>query len=116
MTTLAYFLVDADGQETKPRIEIVGEAHNAVHWFGDMASSGPIMALKRPGFGDLHQVTRKGDVLIVPSLDCLGANLTDLLVVLQALIAKGVVVISVREGFHLSCSEGTGIQALLGNA
>ena len=115
MTTLSYFLIGADGQETKPRLEVVGEALNAVHWFADMASYGPIVALERPGFGDLYRFARKGDILIVPSLDCLGANLTDLLEVLQSFIEKGVVVTSMREGLHLLPSEGTAIQAPLGN-
>lgn len=113
MKSLAYFLVGVDGQETRPRLKAIENVLEAVHWFSDMASSGSINALERPGFSELHKVARKGDILIVPSLGCLGTNRTELLEFFQAFKAKGVAVISVRERFYLWCAEDVAIQALL---
>lgn len=114
MTMLAYFLVGADGQETRPQLGAIEKAHEVVHWFADMASSGSISTLERSGFGELHKFARKGDVLVVSSLDCLGTSATELVEVFQALKAKGVAVISVRESLHLFGYKGTAVQTLLG--
>lgn len=50
MTMLAYFLVGADGQETRPQLGAIEKAHEVVHWFADMASSGSISTLEWSGF------------------------------------------------------------------
>jgi DNA invertase Pin-like site-specific DNA recombinase len=113
---LAYFLVGTDGQETLPKLGTIEKAHDVVHWFADMEYGGLIRALERPGFGELHQFARKGDILIVSSLDCLGTSATELLEIFRAFKAKGVAVISVREGLHLFASDGTAVEALLAEA
>jgi DNA invertase Pin-like site-specific DNA recombinase len=113
MTTLAYYLVGTDGQETKPQLEDIDETHDAVDWFTDMASNESIRALERPGFSELHNFARNGDTLVVSSLDRLGASATELLEVFQAFKAKGVGVVSGREGFDLFSSEGNRTEALL---
>lgn len=114
MTMLAYFLVGADGQETRPQLGAIEEAPEVVHWFADMASSRSTRTLERSGFGELHRFARKGDVMVVSSLDCLGTSVTELVEVFQALNEKGVAVISVQENLHLSSYKGTAVQALLG--
>lgn len=113
MTALAYYLVSTDGQETKPELGVIEEVHDAVHWFADMASNDSIRALERPRFSELHKLARKGDTLVVSSLDRLGTSTTELLEVFQAFKAKGVGVVSVREGFDLFSSEGKKTEALL---
>ncbi|MCQ3015904.1 recombinase family protein [Pseudomonas tremae] len=113
---LSYFLVGTDGQETLPKLEAIEMAQDVVHWFSDMGSVGFIGALERPGFGELHQFARKGDILIVPSLDCLGGSATELLEVFQALREKEVAVISVREGLHLFAFGGVAVEELLAEA
>nr|WP_290128182.1 recombinase family protein [Pseudomonas simiae] len=90
--------------------------HDVVHWFADMESVGLIEALERPGFSELHQFARKGDILIVPSLDCLGAGATELLEIFRAIKEKGVALISVRESLHLFASDGVAVDALLAEA
>lgn len=112
MTALVYFLVDADGQEARPRVRIVEEAPGGDHWFADMASSGSTRALERPGFSEFYRFARKGDTLVISSLDCLSTNRTELRTVLRHLKAKGVAVTSVREGLHLFDSGGPAIQAV----
>ena len=114
MTMLAYFLVGADGQEAKPQLGAIEKAHEVGHWFGDMASSRSTATLERSGFGELHRFAKKGDVLVVASLDCLGTSVTELIEVFQALNEKGVAVISTQENLHLSIYQGTADQALLG--
>lgn len=116
MRMLSYFLIGADGQETLPKLGAIELAHDAVHWFGDMESVGLIGALERPGFGELHQFARKGDILVVPSLDCLGASAVELLEIFQAFRKKGVGVISVCEGLYLLASGGIAVEALLAEA
>lgn len=113
MRALAYFLVGTDGQETLPKLGAIEMVHDAVHWFADMESVELIRALERPGFDQLHQFARKGDILIVPSLDCLGTGATELFEIFRALKESGVALISVREGFHLFASDGIAAQALL---
>ncbi|WP_426143308.1 recombinase family protein [Pseudomonas sp. DWP3-1-2] len=110
---LSYFLIGADGQETLPKLGAIELAHHAVHWFGDMESVGLIGALERPGFGELHQFARKGDILVVPSLDCLGASAAELIEIFQAFREKGVAVVSMREGFDPSSDIGKAMLTML---
>lgn len=113
MTMLAYFLVGADGQEAKPQLGAIEQAHEVGHWFADMASSRSTPALERSGFGELRRLAKKGDVMVVSSLDCLGASVTELIEVFQTLNEKGVAVISTQENLHLSIHQGTADKALL---
>lgn len=106
MTTLAYFLFDIDDQKNKPQDEIIEEAHEAEYWFADMASNVSIRALERPSFSELFKFARKGDTLVVSSIECLGRCSIELFETFQALQAKGVGVISVREDFDLSSPVG----------
>jgi len=92
MTALVYFLVDANGQESEPRVRVVEESRGGAHWFADMASSRSIMPLDRSGFRELYRFARSGDTLIVSSLDCLGANQKEVMTVLRRLNQKGVMV------------------------
>lgn len=112
MTALAYFLIGGNGEEIMPRIVVAEETPDAVNWFADMASHGSIRALDRPGFGDLYKFARRGDVLVVSTLDCLGTNRAELLEVFQAFKAKGIAVFSVREDLHLFGSGGAAIRAM----
>jgi len=96
MSTLAYFYIGADGQETMPRFEVIGEADDAVQWYADMVLMESVPAQERPGFAELLKFARKGDVLVVTSLDRLGTSSTELLTVFQVLEAKGVTVMSIR--------------------
>lgn len=114
MTILAYFLVGADGQETRPQLGAIERAHEVVHWFADMASSRSTRTLERSGFSELHKLARKGDVIVVSSLDCFGKSVPELVEVFQALNEKGIALISVKENLNLSGLGGTAVQALLG--
>ena len=49
---------------------------------------------------------REGDVVIVAAIDRLGRNTSDVLCTVEALKAKGVSVVSMREGFDLATPAG----------
>lgn len=106
MTAIVYFLVDKDGQEVLPKLGDVEKAGGDAHWFADMASSGSIKALERPGFSDLYHIAKRGDVLIICSLDILGRDTIDVLETVQTLQAKGVAVFPMPEGFDLATQIG----------
>ena len=106
MTALAYFLFDTDDQKNKPQDEIIEEAHGAEYWFADKVSSESIKPLERPRFSDLVKFTRKGDTLVVSSIEVLGKCDIELYETFQALQERGVDVVSVLEDFHLSSPLG----------
>ncbi|HBP0077218.1 recombinase family protein [Pseudomonas aeruginosa] len=106
MTTLAYVRVSTEDQSTEAQRHSISQLHNVQHWFADEATSGAIKALQRPGFAELFKFARIGDTLIVSAIDRLGRDTIDVLETVEALKAKGVRVISMREGFDLSSSAG----------
>ncbi len=106
MTTLAYVRVSTEDQSTEAQRHSISQLHNVEHWFADEATSGAIKALQRPGFAELFKFARKGDTLIVSAIDRLGRDTIDVLETVEALKAKDVKVISMREGFDLSSSAG----------
>ncbi|MBG4707845.1 recombinase family protein [Pseudomonas aeruginosa] len=106
MTTLAYVRVSTEDQSTEAQRHSISQLHNVQHWFADEATSGAIKALQRPGFAELFKFARIGDTLIVSAIDRRGRDTIDVLETVEALKAKGVRVISMREGFDLSSSAG----------
>ena len=94
---------DQDIQGHKARIE---SAYQIARWFEDEATSGTTTALHRPGFAALFDYVREGDTVVVPAIDRLGRNTIDVLSTVEGLKAKGVTVISQREGFDLSTPMG----------
>lgn len=113
MTALAYFLIDADGQETMPQLKFPEMTNATVEWFGDMASSASTKALDRPGFAQLYEFAKKGDILVVSLLAWVGTSAVELLDVFHALKSKGVGVVSMNEGLSLLRSDGATIPQML---
>lgn len=113
MTVLAYVRVSTDDQSTDAQRHSIAALHNVEHWFADEATTGGTKALERPGFADLFKFARKGDTLIVSAIDRLGRDTIDVLVTVEALKAKGVTVLSMREGFDLSSPIGKAMLAML---
>jgi putative DNA-invertase from lambdoid prophage Rac len=113
MTALAYFLIDADGQETMPQLKFPQMTNATVEWFGDMASSESTKALDRPGFAKLYDFAKKGDFLVVSLLAWVGTSALELLDVFQALKSKGVGIVSMSEGLSLLRSDGATIPEML---
>lgn len=113
--TLAYARVSTDGQSIEAQRHAIGQRYNVSEdgWFTDEATSGATKALERKGFKALFDYARKGDTLIVAAIDRLGRNTIDVLETVEALKAKGVTVISMREGFDLSNPTGKLMLTLL---
>ena len=104
--TLAYLRVSSDGQSTDSQRHAIDGKYKIAKWFIDEATSGAVKAMQRDGFTALHQYAREGDTVIVTAIDRLGRDTIDVLESVEALKAKGIKVISIREGFDLSSSVG----------
>ena len=113
MTVLAYVRVSTEDQSTDAQRHSIAALHNVEHWYADEATSGATKALHRPGFAELFKFARKGDTLIVSAIDRLGRDTIDLLETVEALKAKGVAVVSMREGFVLSSPIGKAMLTML---
>lgn len=115
MTVLAYARVSTDDQSTDAQCHTIAQRYNIAddHWFCDEATSGAIKALQRASFKELFKFARKGDTLIVTAIDRLGRDTIDVLETVEALKAKGVAVVSMREGFDLSSPIGKAMLTML---
>jgi putative DNA-invertase from lambdoid prophage Rac len=114
-TILAYTRVSSDGQSVEAQRHAIGQRYKVSDdgWFTDEATSGTTKALERTGFKALFTFARKGDTVIVAAIDRLGRNTIDVLETVEALKAKGVTVVSMREGFDLSMPTGKLMLTLL---
>ena len=113
MTVLAYVRVSTEDQSTEAQRHSIAQAHNVEHWYDDEATSGATKAAQRSGFAALLKFARKGDTLIVSAIDRLGRDTIDVLETVEALTAKGVAVVSMREGFDLSSPIGKAMLTML---
>lgn len=113
MTVLAYVRVSTEDQSTQAQRHSIAQAHNVEHWYDDEATSGATKAAQRSGFAALLKFARKGDTLIVSAIDRLGRDTIDVLETVEALTAKGVAVVSMREGFDLSSPIGKAMLTML---
>src|SRR5690606_31846469 len=91
----------------------ISERYNVSEWFSDEATSGATKAIQRDGFKALYAFVRKGDTVIVAAIDRLGRDTVDVLETVDALKAKGVTVVSMREGFDLSTPIGKAMLTML---
>lgn len=114
-TIIAYTRVSTDGQSIEAQRHAIGHRYNVSEdgWFSDEATSGTTKAMDRKGFGALFSYARKGDTVVVAAIDRLGRNTIDVLETVEALKAKGVTVVSMREGFDLSNPTGKLMLTLL---
>jgi len=115
MTTnvVSYLRVSTDGQSTDAQRHSISERYNVQEWFVDEATSGTTNATDRAGFKALLSYVRKGDTVVVSAIDRLGRNTIDVLATVEALQAKGVMVVSMREGFDLSSPIGKAMLTML---
>lgn len=111
--TLAYLRVSTDGQSTDAQRHSIAERYNVQDWFVDEATSGATKAILREGFAALLNYSRKGDTVVVAAIDRLGRDTIDVLETVEALKAKGVTVVSMREGFDLSSPIGKAMLTML---
>jgi len=111
--TIAYVRVSTDDQTTEAQRHAISQRFNVSEWFSDEATSGATKALQREGFKALHAYARKGDTVVVAAIDRLGRDTIDVLETVEALKAKGITVVSMREGFDLSSPVGKAMLTML---
>ncbi len=111
--TIAYVRVSTDDQTTEAQRHSIGQRFKVSEWFSDEATSGATKAMQREGFKALHAYARKGDTVVVAAIDRLGRDTIDVLETVEALKAKGVTVVSMREGFDLSSPVGKAMLTML---
>ncbi len=110
---LAYVRVSTSEQNNEAQRHAISQRYNIHEWFSDEATSGATKALQREGFKSLHAYSRKGDTVVVAAIDRLGRDTIDVLETVEALKAKGVTVVSMREGFDLSSPVGKAMLTML---
>ena len=103
---LAYARSSADDPTCKNQRRTISARYAVAKWFADDGVSGAIAATERPSMAALLAYVREGDVVIVAAIDRLGRNTIDVLSTVEALKAKGVSVVSMREGFDLATPAG----------
>lgn len=111
--TIAYVRVSTEDQSTNTQRATIEERHKVDRWFVDEATSGAIKAKDRKGLGELLGYVREGDTIIVYAIDRLGRNTIDVLETVETLNAKGVAVVSLREGFDMSTPMGKAMLTML---
>ena len=113
MAVIGYIRASTGDQSVEAQRHSIGQLHKVEEWFADEAVSGLVRAADRPGFAGLLKYIRKGDTLIVGAVDRLGRDTLDVLSTVEALQAKGVAIISLREGFDLSTPIGKAMLTML---
>lgn len=109
MTVITYLRVSTNDQTVEnQRQQITGAGYNVESDFEfcDEGISGTVPASKRPALTEALKIARKGDVFVCTAIDRLGRDVIDVLTTVKALQAKGVKVVSIREGFDLSTPAG----------
>lgn len=104
--TIAYTRVSTDDQTCENQRRAIAGRYAVNKWFSDDGVSGVVVAAQRPGLAALLAYVREGDVVVVAAIDRLGRNTIDVLNTVEALKAKGVSVVSMREGFDLATPAG----------
>jgi len=111
--TIAYTRVSTSDQTTESQQHSIQERHSVDRWYSDEGTSGSVRALDRPGFHALYDYARESDTVVVYAIDRLGRDTVDVLSTVEALQAKGVSVVSVREGFDLGTAMGKAMLTML---
>ena len=103
---VAYVRVSTDDQTCENQRRTISTRYTVGKWFSDDGVSGAVAATQRPAMSALLAYVREGDVVIAAAIDRLGRNTIDVLSTVEALKAKGVSVVSMREGFDLATPAG----------
>jgi len=106
MTIIAYLRVSTDDQTTENQRRVIESRYSVSKWFVEQGVSGSTPALQRPSLSELLSYVRESDLVVVVAIDRLGRNTIDVLTTVEALRAKDVSIVSIREGFDLSTPAG----------
>lgn len=103
---IAYVRVSTEDQTTENQRKAIEARYSVSKWFKEEGVSGAIPAAQRPAMAQLLAYVREGDMVIVTAIDRLGRNTIDVLTTVETLKAKGVSLVSMREGFDLATPAG----------
>lgn len=103
---IAYVRVSTDDQTTENQKQAIASRYNVTKWFREEGVSGAVPAAQRPAMAQLLAFVREGDTVVVTAIDRLGRNTIDVLTTVETLKAKGVSLVSIREGFDLATPAG----------
>lgn len=106
MTVIAYTRVSTDDQTCENQRRAIEARYKVAKFFSDDGVSGAVAAEKRPAMASLLAYVREGDTVVVTAIDRLGRDTIDVLQTVERIKAKGVAVVSMREGFDLSTDAG----------
>jgi DNA invertase Pin-like site-specific DNA recombinase len=106
VSTLAYVRVSAARPSEKDQRNGIASAYRVERWFKDEELSGSTCIVALPSFIELCNLVRKGDIVIVASIECLGGSAIELFRALQALRARGAGIKVVQGSFDFSSSFG----------
>lgn len=110
---IAYVRVSTDDQTTENQKRAIEARYSVSKWFREDGISGTVPAALRPAMSQLLAYVREGDTVIVTAIDRLGRNTIDVLTTVETLNAKGVSLVSLREGFDLATPVGKAMLAML---
>jgi putative DNA-invertase from lambdoid prophage Rac len=111
--TFAYARVSTDDQTCENQRRTITAKYPNVRWYQDDGVSGSIPASQRPQMSKLLEAVQEGDSLVVSAIDRLGRNTLDVMHTVETLKAKGVSVVSMREGFDLATPTGNFMLTML---
>jgi putative DNA-invertase from lambdoid prophage Rac len=109
MAVISYLRVSTNDQTVenqRQQIEAAGYSLDNNFVFSDEGISGAVPAKQRPALMEAIRTARRGDIFVVVAIDRLGRNAIDVLSTVETIKAKGVKLISLREGFDLSTPAG----------
>ena len=104
MANIGYARVSADENDPTPQLAALAKA-NCLQVFQDHASGAKA---DRPGLTTALAGLRRGDVLVVTSLDRLGKSLSHLVALVDNLAARGVELRSLEDMIDTATREGAG--------
>ncbi|MBK0058657.1 recombinase family protein [Pseudomonas sp. S44] len=113
MATIGYVRVSTTDQSVEAQQHSLSQTHRIDRFYADEGVSGAVKALERPQFKAMAEYLRDGDTLVVAAVDRLGRDTIDVLVTVEYLTAKGVAIVSKREGFDLSTAMGKAMLTML---
>lgn len=109
MSDYIYSRVSTDGQSCDAQLIAVTKNYPAAEVITETVSG----AKRRPELEALVARLESGDRLIVAALDRLGRRTAQVLTLIEALVARGVILISVREGIDYSTIAGRLVTQIL---
>lgn len=113
MSVIGYTRVSTSDQTVQNQKQQIAETYKVDKWFSDEAVSGKTSTDEREGFKAMVEYVREGDTIITTAIDRIGRSTIDVLRSVEMLKAKGVKLVTMREGFDLSTPTGKAMLTMM---